>query len=274
MRRQAGQARERRRRDVVLSAVSHELKTPVTALQLELQRLARSSPIHERHAPRLAAAARQAQRLASAIDVLVEVSVIDSGGLLLAPERLDLGDLVRAVVAHRAAWGGGHCPVRLEACDAVLGRWDGLHLERALRNVLRNAATWGRGRPIDVLVSSARGFASVEIRDRGPGFVPSRARRAFERFGGRDAAAEGLGLGLWLARQIVEAHGGRIRLTARPGYGGCVAVTLPLDPQRRGRSAAPRRRSARRWTRAAAAPTSRRSADPDRRRRGGPRSRR
>ena len=102
--------------------------------------------------------------------------------------------------------------IRVSAPDAAVGTWDRDGLDQVVTNLLSNAIKFGRGQPIDLIVETRRDFAGVRVRDRGIGVVPEDRERIFERFerGVSERSFGGLGLGLWIARQIVTAHGGRI----------------------------------------------------------------
>ena len=123
------------------------------------------------------------------------------------------------------------CSVRLTGADeAILGRWDKTRLEQIIGNLLSNAIKYGAGKPIDVTVARTGTHATVSIQDRGIGIAPEHLVRIFDRF---ERAASirsygGLGLGLYVAREIITAHGGTLRVESSPGEGSTFVVSLPL----------------------------------------------
>jgi len=145
---------------------------------------------------------------------------------------VDLAELAREAVerhADQAAEVGS--PLELEVEEGLLGRWDKLRLERVLTNLLSNAFKYGRGQPIHLRVERAGGHARVSVRDHGPGIPLEEQPHIFERFKKAPSSQgqrEGFGLGLYIVRQLVEAHGGTIRVESTPGEGATFTVELPL----------------------------------------------
>jgi len=220
-----------RLRDEFLSIASHELKTPLTALNLQLQGIGeRVAPIDEKLAKRVERATRASQRLADLIEALLDVSRIATGKLALHVESFDLVQTARDAVEriHDAATKAG-CDLSILTDGAIWGRWDRLRVEQILNNLLSNAIKYAAGTPIDVSVGWEGQLAVLEIRDRGPGILESDLSRIFERFE-RAAAASygGMGLGLYITRQIVEAHGGSVTASNADGGGALFTVRLPL----------------------------------------------
>jgi PAS domain S-box-containing protein len=226
-----------RARDVFLAVASHELKTPLTSLHLCLQqglrglrRLESVRPECERALSHLGIAERQARRLGALINELLDVSRLATRGMELHLERVDLAELARGVVDReevRAARAGSR--LVLEARGPVEGTWDASRLEQVLLNLLSNAIKFGRGRPIAVRVEADAEQAMLAVRDEGIGISPEAQSRIFDRF--ERAVPErhygGLGLGLWLARQIVQAHGGALWVESAEGKGATFHVRLP-----------------------------------------------
>nr|WP_228531217.1 MULTISPECIES: ATP-binding protein [Myxococcaceae] len=230
-----------RLREEFLSVASHELHTPLTPLQLQLQVLqralaARSAP--EALAPKMQKAVGQVRRLSRLVDDLLDVSRIVAGRLPLQPEEVDLRQLTDEVVerfADQAAQAGSSVRVREEdgaPGGPVIGRWDRLRLEQVLTNLLTNALKYGAGRPVEIeLGRGPEGGALWRIRDRGIGIAPEALSRIFGRFERAVSARAygGLGLGLYISQQIVRAHGGRIEVESRPGEGSTFTAYLPLE---------------------------------------------
>ncbi len=224
-------------RDEFLSIASHELKTPLTSLKLQHQLIDRFLPgeCRESVAPRLSVAARQVGRLSSLVDSLLDVSRITAGRLRLEPIDMELTQLIREVLDRLSeVFSLAECSVDFPPTEPVLGYWDLLRLEQVLVNLLSNAAKYGAGRPIHVRAKVEAGHAVLSIRDEGIGIAPEGLSRLFSRFG--RAVSErhygGLGLGLFISKQIIEAMDGRIRVESRPSEGATFIVELPLRPDR------------------------------------------
>lgn len=219
-------------RDEFLAIASHELNTPLTPLKMQLDSLRRGRFDAERTAEKLDAASRQVTRLASLVSELLDVSRISGGRLHIQPERFDLAALVGEVVARVAeeAERAGSS-IRLRVDGPCVGSWDRMRLDQVVSNLLTNAIKYGGGQPVDVELAAPAGGLPVRlvVRDRGIGIAPENQRRIFERFE-RAASVRhygGFGLGLWIARQIVEASGGSISVDSEPGRGSTFTVELP-----------------------------------------------
>ncbi len=227
-----------RARDEFISVAAHELRTPITALLLQLQRLEKLTETREDdwRPEKLAACATRstaaARRLATLVDGLLDASRLAHEPMRLDLEEVDLVEVVRDVLARFAtAARRAGCELRLHAPAPCPGRWDRLRLDQVLTNLLSNALKYGAGKPVDVSVHVPAPGAQLEVRDRGPGIDPESAGKLFERFGRSGSVTHygGLGLGLYLCREVIEAHGGTIRLETSPGEGCTLIVCLPLE---------------------------------------------
>jgi signal transduction histidine kinase/FixJ family two-component response regulator len=222
-------------RDEFLSIASHELKTPLTSLQAHVQMLLRGVqkgqlPAAEQLEKRLERAEQASKRLVQLINGLLDVSRISAGRLELEPERVELVEVVREVAARfgpELAEAG--CVLQLIADSPTVGNWDRFRVEQVLNNLLSNAVKYGPGRPIQVRVEAEEGTARLAVRDFGIGIAPEQIERIFARFERAVPARNygGLGLGLYIVRQIVEAHGGTIQVESQPGAGSTFTVELP-----------------------------------------------
>ncbi|BDG10539.1 sensor histidine kinase [Anaeromyxobacter paludicola] len=222
-------------RDEFLSIASHELRTPLTSLELQLALLQRralaSEPGDERARSGLESALRQVRRLERLVGELLDVSRIQAGKLQLARERVDLGEVARAVAARFAAElerSGIALDVVVE--PGVVGEWDGERLDRVVSNLLANAIKYAPGGAATLRVDRLPdGRGRLQLQDDGPGIPPEVQERIFERFERADGrrGIAGLGLGLYIVRQIVEAHGGSVAVRSAPGQGATFVVELP-----------------------------------------------
>ena len=236
-----GEAQEAvRARDEFLSVVSHELKTPLCALALSLQTLAlraQSGPSAAPSLEELAAKAESAnqvvQRILRLMDEMLDVSRITGGRFNLNLERLDLAVFVGELLERsREELERAGCAIEFRAENGTSGRWDRLRIEQIVSNLLSNAMKYGRGKPIEVSLTSNEHAARLSVRDWGIGIPVEEQARIFERFERAVSARiyTGFGLGLWIVRQIVDAMGGSIHVQSQPGRGSLFTVTIPRDP--------------------------------------------
>jgi two-component system, LuxR family, sensor kinase FixL len=237
---------EIRERDQVLTIASHELRAPVGSMQLQVGMLKRAATeaadelnhLRERMgntaadlngmSERVGKVERYSRRLARLIDDLLEAS--HAGGMKLKLEDVDLADLVReAVDGMREEVERRGSRLDLSLAGPVVGRWDPARIEQVVANLVLNAAKFGKGLPIMVSVDATPAHGRLAVADRGIGIALEDQGRIFERFERAVAAGGvlGLGLGLFIARQIVLAHGGAIRLASAPGEGSTFTVDLP-----------------------------------------------
>jgi PAS domain S-box-containing protein len=223
-------------RDEFLSIASHELKTPLTALQLELYGM--RAPIEkngdERLGRKLARAARSSDRLSRLLEMLLDVSRIAGGRLTLKREPFDLRPALEQLVETMqgiAAQAG--CVLSFHPSPETgptVGNWDRLRIEQVAMNLLSNAFKYGAGQPVTLSVCRDGDEAVIQIRDHGPGVPLGDLDRIFERFERATALRNlgGLGLGLYVSREIVHAHGGSIAGCTLADGGACFTVRLPL----------------------------------------------
>ncbi len=221
-----------RTREEFLSIAGHELRTPLTALQLQLHTLRRRMDEGQTEGASqvLEKIRQQFGRLTQLTEELLDVTRIASGRLVLEPQEMELGELVREVTDryHDIARRTG-AEIRVDASERVTGLWDRSRIDQVVTNLLSNAVKFGQGRPIDVRVERHDGGARLIVEDRGIGISPEDQAKIFERFERAVSRRSygGMGLGLWIARQIVEAHGGEILVTSRTGEGSRFHVELP-----------------------------------------------
>jgi PAS domain S-box-containing protein len=229
-----------RARDEFLSIASHELRTPLTALQLQLESLTRTARRAGQEAlasgrllHNASAAAAQSERVATLVDVMLDVSRISEGRLPLDYEDVDLAAVTRETVARlaRSAAEAGST-VEVRADEAQGGRWDRLRVEQVLTNLLSNAIKYGRGKPIVLSVAGDAEHVRLVVQDHGIGIPRAHQGRIFDRFERAVSPRNysGFGLGLWICRRIVEALGGEITVDSTPDQGTTFVVVLPRRP--------------------------------------------
>ncbi|RKH51170.1 sensor histidine kinase, partial [Corallococcus aberystwythensis] len=228
-----------RLRDEFLSIASHELKTPLTPLNLKLQALRREldrtpGPVRRELVENyLDVGSRQLKKLAELVNDLLDVSRIAAGRMSLECTSVDLVELVRDVVsAYEGPAARSGSVLQLELADTVtMGLWDRPRLEQVVVNLVDNAIKYGQGRPIHIRVETHGKKATLTVRDQGIGIAEQSMPRLFGRF--ERAVSErhygGLGLGLYITRTLVEAMGGTVRVESQLGQGSVFTVELPLQ---------------------------------------------
>ena len=221
-------------RDRQLSIATHELRTPISSILLNLQMLERTAQLKgpldsEAIARALAVPSRQLRRLTRMVDLLLDSAQVENERLVLDPQALDLCELVHDAAGRLAErFRAAGCILSLDACEPVRGHWDRLRLEQVVTNLLTNAIKYGGGR---VEVRAQGGAqAMIVVRDHGPGIAAEDRERIFQPYERlRSSGSEdGAGLGLYIVREIVRAHGGHIEVTGEPGQGTAFTVLLPI----------------------------------------------
>jgi signal transduction histidine kinase len=222
-------------RDEFLSIAAHELKTPITGLrgfaQLTIRRLDRNGSLDPAQARQaLEAIDQQSDKLARLVSQLLDISRIEAGKLAIERSVTDVTRLVAAVVATAQARTAHHT-IEVDAPTPVLAAVDPLRLEQVVTNLIDNAIKYSPdGGQIDVAVSRpSPEEMQVSVRDRGLGIDPERRQQIFDRFyqAHADGHFSGMGLGLYICRQIVELHDGHIDVDFPPDGGTRFVVKLP-----------------------------------------------
>ncbi|KAB8142579.1 PAS domain-containing protein [Chloroflexia bacterium SDU3-3] len=229
-----------RMRDVFFSVAAHELKTPLTSLmgniQLIQRRAARDMALPERELHNLGVAVSQARRLRQMIDALLDVTRIESGQLSLAQAPLALGALLQQIVGEIQPTLRAHT-LLLELPDApLMVHGDALRLEQVFQNLVQNAVKYSpAGGPIRISAAARAGRAVVSVADQGIGIPSASMPMLFQRF--HRAAnvtgsynISGMGIGLFVVKEIVSLHGGDVAVESEENRGSTFTVTLPLLP--------------------------------------------
>jgi PAS domain S-box-containing protein len=221
-----------RLRDEFLSIVSHELKTPLAGLLLQLESASYRGALDDKTRARLERARDSGERLDNLIETLLDVSRIATGRFVLKRERVDVTPLVRETLDsfQLAATKAGSALVLSGSTELVAG-WDVVRITQVIANLLSNAVKYGAGKPIEVNLSRAGEDAVITVCDRGPGVDPTMQSKIFDRFVRAVPARHygGLGLGLYVVREIVTAHGGTARVENSPDGGARFTIRLPME---------------------------------------------
>jgi signal transduction histidine kinase len=182
-------------------------------------------------------ARRQLERLSRLVANLLDISRVTAQRLQLELSSVDLTATAREVAEQMAPeLTRLACPLRLKTNGPVVGRWDAMRVTQIVTNLLSNACKYGAGKPIDMAVETSGDTARLTVRDQGIGIAAADAERIFECFERAVSARHygGLGLGLDITRQVVEAPGGNIGVSSELGAGSTFVVELPLHPRLEG----------------------------------------
>ncbi|HZI09363.1 MAG TPA: ATP-binding protein [Myxococcus sp.] len=219
----------------LIGVAAHDLGNPLASLQLRLLRLRKMAVISQDTRARegMEGAEAETQRLVRLVHNLLDLSRLSAGRMALEREPVNLAELAREVVARHAdhASAAG-CALTLCVDDAPAGEWDRLRLDRVLTNLVSNALKFGRGHPVEVRVHGDAHHARLTVKDHGIGIPAEAQQRLFGRFQRLHAGGPhpGTGLGLYIVRQLLEAHGGSIRVQSQPGEGAEFTFELPRNP--------------------------------------------
>ncbi len=223
-----------RTRDEFLSIASHELKTPLTSLRLQIQLMEKA--IKTKEIDKIYGYSKQSlksmDRITHLVDDMLDISHISAGRLSLQKEQFDLTHLAHEVVerltplAQQSA-----CTLKMEPSGPIWGEWDRFRMDQVITNLVANAIKYGAGTPITVRVGKVGNQALVEIQDNGIGIAKEHHERIFQRFEriSSSQSVSGMGLGLYITRQIVDMHEGNLELESELGKGALFRVRLPAS---------------------------------------------
>lgn len=226
-------------RDEFLSICSHELKTPLTSLKMQIQITNR---LREKKGDDIAfstsnmnkfisQADRSVERIIHLVNDMLDISRVATGRLSLNLEKIDLVDLVKEVVERLGSFMElANCPVKFEMEKSIIGLWDRYRIEQVLTNLLTNAAKYAPEKPVQVRAYKEGQNAVLKVKDLGEGISEEDQRRIFERFerAVSSTSVSGLGLGLYISKEIIDMHHGKIEVESKLGEGSTFTVTLPL----------------------------------------------
>jgi signal transduction histidine kinase len=222
-----------REREDLLHVVSHDLRAPLAAVVGQAQILRRRTPDDAWVTARADAILRAASRMDAMVEDLLDSARLEAGGLRLALERVDLEDFLDELLARLGA------SLEVERVTVTVPRAEGIalqvdprRLERVIVNLLSNALKFCPDGAVRLAAERRDGWVVISVSDEGPGIDPADVPRLFTRYhqGRRAPSRDGIGLGLYGARLLVEAHGGRISMQSAPGRGSTFRVELPAAP--------------------------------------------
>ena len=224
-------------RDEFLSVAAHELNTPITPLGLQMQSFLKmidkgtfTNTEPERLKRMLETAYSQVERLARIIRELVDVSRLSAGRLQMNKEEVSLENITQSVLEafaeeiHRIG-----CDVQLKVSSDARGLWDKVRVEQIIINLLANALKYGLGKPVTLHIEKKNEIARLQVTDQGIGISPEDQQRIFERFERAVPSTDygGLGLGLYITKEIVRLHDGAVYVQSQKNHGSTFTVELP-----------------------------------------------
>lgn len=225
-------------RDDFMSLVAHELRTPLNTLHIEtqvrrmkLQRGELNAFDKDSFSAMIERDTRQVQSMIRLINDMVDVSRINSGSLSIREGEVDLSQLVTRLASDfsQQAQSTGSS-FHLDIVAGVIGHWDEFRIEQIIINLLTNALRYGGGKPVSITLSLMGNYVEIHVQDQGQGIPASEHQRIFEKFErlGNTEVKEGLGMGLYIAKQLAEAHQGNLTVSSSPGEGARFTLRLPL----------------------------------------------
>lgn len=225
-------------RDEFIKIASHELNTPLQGLLLQSQMLKRELNLHhtvaeDKLTKYLGREVSQVNRLSQLVQDMLAITRLGKGVIKIKKETIKLSEVISEVLENMTELLQlSDSPVNMELDDDIEGSWDKDRICQIFTNLITNAVKYGRGKPVVVRTLMEQGWARIEVEDQGIGIAPEAQRRIFERFERDISASEvsGLGLGLYITRELVTAHSGRIWVeSAGANLGSIFVVELPLN---------------------------------------------
>lgn len=222
-----------RLRNSVLAALSHDLRTPLTALIGMADALARSEPrLAKKQIEWAESILTESQRLSQLVDNLLDMARLEAGDVKLNADWQPVEEVVGTALRVSQPVLQQHKVTTDLPANLPLVRFDAVLIERVLCNLLENAAKYTpAGSHIAIAAAQAGGWMEIAVLDDGPGFPPEFAARLFDKFtrAEPESTVRGVGLGLAICRAVVEAHGGSIRAENMHPHGARFVFTLPLE---------------------------------------------
>ena len=225
-------------RDEFLNIASHELKTPLTSLQLQMQLILKMIQANGTTSSQatlenlINSSTKQIRRLAQLINDLLDVSRISNKKLELELEDVNLTEMTEDIVERfEEAIHKSGSTVTVKKESAILGRWDKSRIDQVLTNLLSNAIKYGEGNPISITLKKKDSHAQIAISDKGLGMNKIEQEKIFDKFERTEAAKKvgGMGLGLYIVKEIIDAHEGEIAVNSKKNKGSTFTVILPLS---------------------------------------------
>lgn len=221
-------------RDQFISMASHELMTPLTALKMKLEigRRKLVQPVDIDQLKKIIDSAdSQIEKVIKVVDEMLDVSRIQSGKFVINKQEFVLNDLMKEILNRYYEQQVSDRKITFQDAEAkIFGNWDPFKIEQVILNLINNAIRYGGTEEIQISLSVEKQFAVLRVKDNGSGIHEADQKKIFEKFerGTSHNIPEGLGLGLYICKEIVDAHGGKIILESSPGKGAVFIVRLPI----------------------------------------------
>lgn len=230
-----------RSRDEFLSLCSHELKTPLTSLKMQIQITNR---LREKQGDEVAfstetmdkflqQADRSVEKIINLVNDMLDISRVTTGRLSLNFETVDYPRLIQDVLEkHKTFMELANCDVTFDPQENIKGFWDRQRIEQVFTNLLTNAAKYAPDRPVNIALMREGQMATLKVTDHGEGITKDDQSRIFERFerAVSSSSISGMGLGLFISKEIINLHNGTLSLESSIGIGTTFTVKLPLLP--------------------------------------------
>lgn len=227
-------------REEFMSIAAHELRTPLTIILLHLQKamvdIKKKFDKHtgmEQIVEMLEKSEKQGQRLSKLIGDLLDVSLVNTGKLRLEKEKIELNEFLQDLISRfKLQENRKNAKIILRKNKTpVVGFWDKVRIEQVILNLLSNAVKYGRKKPVRVSLKKEGNEAVIQVKDDGIGIRQQDRKDVFELFRRSSSSIgyKGIGIGLYISKQIVEAHKGTIALESRVDKGTTFTVRLPLN---------------------------------------------
>jgi signal transduction histidine kinase len=219
-------------RDGFISMASHELRTPLTSMKLQMDlvkmKLINSQYSQEEVLKHHTNAYRQINSIVHLVDEMLDVSRIQSGKFVIEKEYFDLNELVKEIIERNYSSHSSKIKLSLENVP-LKGNWDPFKIEQVIVNLINNAFRYGGEGMVSVATQKRGSMATLTVSDKGPGIPPGDLQKIFEKFErGKDTKSGGLGLGLFISKEIAENHGGSLTVQSKEGEGASFTLQLPL----------------------------------------------
>lgn len=217
-----------RLRDEFISLASHELKTPITSMKLQFQ-MFEKDPDASKISKVVQTSNKQLNRINRLVDDILDISRLSTGKLSMHFEKCNLNTIVQDVIRQLSLeYENVRKNLELKVSGNIDAVCDQLRIEQVISNLVTNASRYGEGKPIEVALSEKDGVISIKVSDQGPGISRDDQERVFGKFERASSInISGLGLGLYISRNIMDQHHGTLKLESSNGHGAVFTASFP-----------------------------------------------